>query len=164
MNNIIIITGSINSGKTTFLQKQIQLRNDVKGILTPKINGQRFFKNIETSEFFEMEDEVKKEDSICIGKYFFNNLSFNKAIEIIHNSIESNFIIIDEIGHLELKEEGFYFALNFLLNNLNKSKKIILVIRENLLDIVIEKFKIKNKILNVINVTIKIDSQQSIFN
>lgn len=164
MKNIIVITGNIHSGKTTFLQKQILGREDVEGILTPKINGKRYFQNIATQEIFEMEDETKTQDSICIGKYFFNKYSFNNANDIIKKSIKSNYIVIDEIGPLELNGEGLYSAFIEVLHNINESQKIILVIRESILKTVFSKFSIQNKILRIINVENSIYPSHSIFN
>ena len=60
--NIFIVTGPINSGKTTRLMEWCKNRNDVYGILTPKINGKRVFMDVATGDQFEMEAQENEEN------------------------------------------------------------------------------------------------------
>lgn len=143
MNKISIITGEINSGKTSFLEKQVLNRKDVGGILTPKINGKRFFKNISTQEIFEMETIASNNQCIQIGNYFFSKDGFEKANKILVDSVHYLNLVIDEIGPLEINEKGFFNTLLFLLQN-NFKHHLILVVRKKLIDTVLQKFSIQN--------------------
>src|SRR5258705_6774485 len=50
-----ILTGPIQTGKTTSLVKWSEKRNDVYGILTPIVNGKRNFMNVQARHLFDME-------------------------------------------------------------------------------------------------------------
>ena len=140
---VFLLTGPIRSGKTSSLLKWIEGRTDVSGILTPLVDGKRVFMNIETKEIFPMEassDETKK---LVIGKYEFSKKNFNKAIEIVQSAISNKgWLIVDEIGPLELKGEGFHDVLKKLLSEYRGN--LLLVIRDNLVDEVVRYFKIEN--------------------
>jgi nucleoside-triphosphatase THEP1 len=141
MKHISIITGEINSGKTSFLEKQVFNRKDVGGILTPKINGKRFFKIIATQEIFEMETIALDSQCLQIGNYFFSKDGFEKANKILIDSVHYLNLVIDEIGPLEINEKGFYNTLLFLLQS-NFKHHLILVVRKKLIDTVLQKFSI----------------------
>ena len=142
--NIFIETGPINSGKTTRLMEWCKNRNDVYGILTPKINGKRIFVDVATGEQFEMEALEHEENVLCIGKYIFSVSGFDHAKEILKNaSVKKNaFLIIDEVGPLELKGEGFNAELKELLVSMEDSLRVIIVVRESLVEQVVTYFKI----------------------
>src|SRR5690349_6312823 len=106
-NKIIILTGEIQTGKTTSLQEFCGKHNNIAGILTPIINGKRMFYDISEKVFFEMEAN-EKEDKLIIGKYLFSTQAFEKANNILSNATKCNdidYLIIDEIGPLELKQQ-----------------------------------------------------------
>lgn len=141
--NIYILTDPIHSGKTTFLKKIILNEENIYGILSPVINNKRFFVDVATEETFAMETTDDDIDVLKIGKYNFSKASFAKASSIIQKALQKNdgWIIIDEIGPLELKEQGFSAVLKDVIQ---KEVKTILVIRDSILEQVVEHFNIKN--------------------
>lgn len=130
-----LVTGPINSGKTTRLIEWCKNRNDVHGILTPKINGRRFFMDAYTGEKFEMDAAENEVDVLRVGKYVFSIEAFNRAREIVKiaGKQKNVWLIIDEIGQLELKGEGFNSELKNLLLTKDDSLLVILVVRDTLL-------------------------------
>ena len=135
-----ILTAPIQTGKTTSLISWSSEKNDVHGILTPVVNGKRVFLNANTSELFPMEADGY-EETIAVGRFLFSKKNFEKAALIIRDAItKSGWLVIDEIGPLELRGEGFYTALNEVLKT--RKEKIILVVREGLAEKVKEHFKI----------------------
>lgn len=145
MNKVFILTGEIHSGKTTSLLEWIDGRNDVKGILTPMINNERIFFDIETKQKFKME-AAGEEEFLSIGRYKFSKQNFEKAKAIIQNSIyKKGWLVIDEIGPLELNEQGFH---DVLVNSLDqRDQKILLVVRNSILEEVKNKFQIENAVV-----------------
>jgi nucleoside-triphosphatase len=170
---IYIISGPIQSGKTSALLQWSATRNDVYGILTPIINGKRVFMNAHSREQFAMEaddrnayskntdgkdaddrdasnKDVSNTDAsnkdaavINIGRYSFSQTAFNKAKEIIRTAIgQANWLLIDEIGPLELNNQGFADVLQEALAALHHEQTIVLVVREGLREKVKEKFGI----------------------
>jgi nucleoside-triphosphatase THEP1 len=141
MNNVIIFSRPIRTGKTTELLEWIKKRHDVYGILTPEVNGKRKFYNIESAETFNMEAS-ESEEKIVIGKFQFSKLAFTQAEQIISGNINKDgWLIIDEVGPLELDGNGFSAVLKEAL--LNRKYKLLLVVRESLVEQVVSVFEIK---------------------
>ena len=126
---VYILTAPINSGKTTSLLNWLERRNDVYGILTPVINGKRVFMNAHTKEQFLMEATEEENETLVVGRFTFSKANFQKAIQIIRNGISKNeWLIIDEIGPLELSGQGFHDVLIEALQSFEG--KLLLVVRE----------------------------------
>lgn len=145
-SSIYILTGAIQSGKTSSLLQCCTGKEDWYGILTPVVAGKRVFMNVQTKEQFAMEATDGEEDIITVGKYVFNKNNFNKAVQIIRNAIETKgWLVIDEIGPLELRGEGFCKVLKEVLAV--RQEKIILVVREGLAEQVKVHFNIKEVLI-----------------
>ncbi len=144
--SIIIYTGPVHSGKTSALQQWCSNRKDVGGILMPDINGKRKFLSIQAKEVFDAECNLSEETDevlINIGRYLFYETAFQKANFILLNaSSQVRYIIIDEIGKLELQQKGLFEGTVYLLNNY--SQNLILVVRDSLLAEVITAFQLSN--------------------
>lgn len=148
-NNIIIFTGQIQIGKTTLLQHFCTQQNNVAGILTPIVNGKRVFYNIEDKVFFEME-AAADEEKLAIGKYLFSAEAFVKANNILlaaSKKADIKYLIIDEIGPLEIKkQQGLYQSLKKIINS-DFTYTLILVVRQSLVDEVIAAFNLNNPVV-----------------
>lgn len=148
-----IVTGKINSFKTTRLKKYYELTKIGDGFIalkTMKDNLVYKYDLVQLSDGLvipfiirDIFDDNKKEVLYKLGPYNF----YKEAFEIVEEKIEE-FIIkgiepifLDEISLLELSDLGFNKVLKKLLD---KEIDLCLVIREDLLDKVLEKFKIKN--------------------
>lgn len=141
--SVIILSGPVQSGKTSALLKWCEDRNDVDGIISPDINGVRYFLHIKTKELFLMEAGEEEENILLIGKYTFSKTAFEKADQILRNAMLSkiNYIVVDEVGPLELKGEGFSATIKQFLSAAIPLN-IILVVRAHLLDPALEYFGI----------------------
>jgi len=133
-SRIIIYTAPIQSGKTTSLLNWSSNRNDVFGILTPIINGKRVFMDVHTKVTWPMEAE-HEEDSIDVGRFRFSKKGFERAIETIRASTisvssirDTPWLVIDEIGPLELRDEGFANVFKEALNN--HMGRLLVVVRD----------------------------------
>lgn len=144
-SSITILTGAIHSGKTSYLIRHYSGKEKVYGILTPVVNDKRLFQNIATGERFAME-AIADEESFSVGRYKFSRAAFTSAITILEDAIhqKEGILILDEIGPLELKREGFYEVTKEIIANANPLLEKIIVIRENILQNVIELFEIKS--------------------
>jgi nucleoside-triphosphatase THEP1 len=154
---VFILTGPIQTGKTTSLVNWSSKRNNVFGILTPVVNGKRVFMNAHIREQFPMEAGESETEVLPIGKFVFSKISFDKAEQIIQDSLgEKGWLIIDEIGPLELKGEGFYNVLKEALKHQWAEQNILLVVRDGLVEKVKEFFQLKDvRISNDIQVLAK---------
>jgi nucleoside-triphosphatase len=140
---IYILSAPIQSGKTTSLINWSAARKDVTGILTPVIGGKRFFMNVQTKEQFPME-ATGDEESLVVGRFTFSKAAFDKAIQTIRDSIHmEGWLVIDEIGPLELAGKGFYTIVNEI--GALRKYKTILVVRKGMAQMVKDHFMINAK-------------------
>ena len=167
MNNksrIIIITGEIRQGKTTFvlnLAELLRLENrKVAGIVAigRDADGNREgfdLLNISTGETTFLCSNTFQENCKQIGRYYFDPSGFSTGIEWLQSSLQTHpeMIIIDEIGPLELQDKGWTQAISILLN---ESKTLqIWVIRKGLVNTILSKWKIKDAlVIDIANETI----------
>jgi nucleoside-triphosphatase THEP1 len=138
---IYILSGAICTGKTTALVKWSANRKDVFGVLTPLINGRRYFMDVHFRNQFEMEADEAEQQVLSVGRFRFSKTGFDRAIQIINGSINKGWLVIDEIGPLELNEQGFYEPVKGVLKN--HSSPLLFVIREGLVEKVAEFFDLK---------------------
>lgn len=152
--NIYLLKGPVQSGKTTTLKEFCTGRPQTGGILSPVINGKRHFVDIESQETFLMEDFPSEENIIQTGKYIFSEAAFKRATELLQSCISRNveLIIIDEIGPLELRGKGFAEILQHLLSITLPKINLILVVRENIVDNVIENFQLDKSTISVFGI------------
>lgn len=156
-NNIFIISGPVQIGKTTSLYNFSQ-ENKVGGILSISYENNKrsfYFPSLNSSISMDWEAHYPKESKLEVGKFTFSIDSFKKAInqlKIDSISPEIDWLIIDEIGKLEVESnhglEPFIseFIANFLSEN--NSKKLILIIRDSLLQKAIDKYQLQGCVIN----------------
>jgi len=141
---IHLFTAPKHSGKTTKLMQWSAHQSDVFGILTPVIEGKRAFMDAHTRQPFRMEATANEVDILVAGKYRFSKNGFETAASILLTAANQTkgFIIVDEIGPLELRGLGFCEAVKTLLNNKTSTVEIVLVIREELVTDAIQYFQL----------------------
>lgn len=149
MSKIYIYTGKIKSGKTTNLFRWCIGKSSIGGVLQPVIDGKRFFYSIRNKELIQLEsfNDLDK-DTIQIGKYNFLIKGFDKAKAILKEDFQQNldWLIIDEFGPLEIDGKGLEPVITeILISKENFKGNILVVVRENLLDMFLEKYKLKDK-------------------
>lgn len=147
---IYILTGEIRTGKTVALQEWASKRNDVDGLLCPDdAHEKRFFLEVKSKTEFPLEVETKDHSpTISVGPFLFLKASFKRANRFLKTLAlpQTRFIILDELGKLELKNTGLHAAAEALIPNFlnHKEKHLILVIRDTLLDEIVKHYKISN--------------------
>ncbi len=155
---IYILRGDIRTGKTTALLEWCKNRDDVDGVLCPdNAEGKRYFLEVKSKNEFKLEIEFETEAIIEIGNFKFLKSAFEKAntyLLAVASENESQYLIIDELGKLELKKEGLHLSAERLIPNYetNENKHLILVVRDYLLDAVLKHYAIaKYEILEKID-------------
>ncbi len=129
--NIFILTAPIQTGKTSSLIKWAAEREDVYGILTPVINGKRVFMNAHSKEQFPMEAMPGEQETLSVGRFVFSKTNFEKAIKMVRDDKnKKGWLILDEIGPLELRGEGFNKLVKEIIRD--RKDKILFVVREGL--------------------------------
>ncbi|MEO5564655.1 MAG: nucleoside-triphosphatase [Chitinophagaceae bacterium] len=145
---IVILTAPVQTGKTTALVIWSQERTDVTGILSPVIDGKRFFMNAKSREVFAMEATPGESAVLIVGKFAFSKKGFEKATQVIYTGMtKQGWLVIDEIGPMELNNEGFCEVLKKVLAEGYEKQTILLVVREGLANEVKKVFGINNAIV-----------------
>ncbi|KIA88045.1 NTP transferase domain-containing protein [Kaistella jeonii] len=144
-NKIYIFSDKIGSGKTTLLKNWFENNESISGFLSPKVDGKRYFENLETGEKLLLEVE---HSSLQIGKYSFDPEVFSWAeSELLKQlNFEKDWLIIDEIGPLEIRKNiGFHdLILKIVADQSSIETKIVFVVRDFMVEEFIEKYNFQN--------------------
>ena len=155
---IIVVTGKKGSGKSTYLsdmtkkfaKKNISVGGFIaKGHLQNSVRSGFTIIDIHSQKEMEL-CSTKKIGDVKIGKFYFNQkaLDFGKEITSDKYIKSDKYVVIDEIGPLELKNQGWSEVIERLFEN--KDLVQIWAVRQNSLKNVLRKFAISEaKILNV---------------
>ena len=148
---LILLTADINFGKTTALMRWVSSRDNVGGFLTPDVEGSRkifFIRDKEYIAFQILDDAFPIEEIIEVGRFKFLRSGFARMHEMLLKdmSSECDVVIIDELGKLELREEGLCNSIHQALEVFRKpdnKSSLVIVVREFLLAEAREKFDLK---------------------
>ncbi len=145
---IYIFTDEIQSGKTTRLMKWVKNRK-VGGILSPDQNGLRMLYDISTGKIFSFQLPGSQPNAQNIGRFYFKRETFDLARRLLLQAANQSldWIVVDEVGPLELQGLGFEPAVSQLIE-LQKDEStqwnLLLVVRESLVQAVQQKYNIKD--------------------
>jgi nucleoside-triphosphatase THEP1 len=154
-----IVTGKINSGKSTTLRK-LYLKNNIgDGFISVKrmqqhiVHGYEIMKlSDQTMKPLVIREEfcTHKEKIVCqIGPYLFLEKTLKYIEQEIIKMIQSKTspIYLDEIGQLELYDQCFHNIFSILTKS---DSDIYVTVREDLVPQIIEKYQLKD--VNIIKV------------
>lgn len=154
MSNIFIYSGPVKTGKTTRLMQWAASQKRFDGIFQPVIDEKRFIYHI-GSRTLKLLESDSTNNKTTIGKYNFSNESFDWAKKVLLDCIgkEIDWLIIDEVGPLELDCKGLEPVVTKIIDERNKLKcRIICVVREKLLEKFLIHYRLENsyKIFDVV--------------
>lgn len=152
-SQIVIITGDIRHGKTTFTQKIVTdlltQKYRIAGFLSIGIdeNAVRSGFNlteIGSSKQVELCSDRNEEKRIKLGKYYFNPDAIIFGNEILNpeNCSDKQLIIIDEVGPLELNGGGWCDAIDNIIRNTSIPQ--LWVVRKSIVKQICGKWNIGN--------------------
>ena len=133
---VIIVTGAIGIGKTTVCRKLIEITQNRGyswgGFLTYKTADKDIIiEDVQTGEKETLASINNVYHGPRTAKYFFNPQGIDFGTRAIDRGISSTILLVDEIGHLELRGEGFTKVPELI--KAGKVKDCVLVIRKELL-------------------------------
>ncbi|MEW6507872.1 MAG: nucleoside-triphosphatase [Bacteroidota bacterium] len=147
MREILIYSGPIKCGKTTQLMKWAASQMNIDGIFQPVIEGKRFLYHISSRTLKQLETDDDN-NIFAIGNYKFLKDSFEWAKNVLRKSVKDqlDYLIIDEVGPLELDGKGLEPAITELLESKNNfSEKVIFVVRKSMLEKFIKHYHLETK-------------------
>ena len=150
---VTIVTGKINSGKTTFLENLYHKNKSGDGFIARKyfLNGGIHHFTLERlsnkdtyswmihQKFYQNEFEKAEK----FGPYYMNLETLEIVTSIYDDLLKLRIspLFVDEVGVLELQKKGYYTILNKLLAN---QIEVIFSAREDLVDSLVHFFKISD--------------------
>lgn len=154
--NVVVVTGQIKSGKSTLLEKIIKQTKESKlkpaGIISPAIIEQEKRKgymliDLISDEQIVLSTIIENKELIRVGSYFFYPQSIENGKKWLQLDYIKNFdfVVIDEIGPWELKQHGWASSLNDIVRKYKKP--VILVVRNSILDRVIDYWGFSNPLI-----------------
>lgn len=145
-NKIYLLSEPVHSGKTSALFNFVKEHSGAAGFICPDIDGKRHLLNLSDHQIhpFQM-DAPDTDQDIKVGKYIFSRATFQIAHSILMSAAEAkfNYFIIDEIGKLELENNGLEPALSNALSQF-KNARLIIVVRDYLLEDVKARYNLEN--------------------
>jgi len=152
---VFIIIGGVAEGKTSLMKvlaNELQINNfNIGGLYSPRVMEENEtvgydITDIQSNKTFPY---LRKtfEKNADIGKFLINKTSYEtgKSLLSIDYLNNTDIVFIDEIGRLELKGLGWSNELSVLLTHGNH--KLILSVRDEFLDEVVNKFNISNHLV-----------------
>lgn len=148
---VYLLTGDIQTGKSYALNEWIKGKPHAVGLLS-LINkeGKRYFLDIRNKVTFSMHaNENESEDNkVYVGRFIFLKSAFKRANNVIKFEVQQTdytYLIVDELGKLELQQQGLFHSTYNLLKMFEDKtdKHLILVVRSSLLENVIDNYHIK---------------------
>jgi len=153
---VFIISGKRRGGKTSFLTSLIERLNRLNiptdGILAPASSGENMpvtysIQHIKTGKLTVLCDRNEVKDWERIGPFYFNPAALDIGTSILKNPgiLNSDLVIIDEIGRFEIEGMIWAESLSWLLSN--ATCPVILSVRETFTDQVIEKWGLQDVLI-----------------
>jgi nucleoside-triphosphatase THEP1 len=150
---ITIITGPVDSGKTTRLRTLVDdLHGEdksVAGIITEAVYGDSGKKeylacDLSSGKTKTLASIHEQENSFKLGKFYFSIDAFAFTHDVITKAIDTaDVLVIDELGKLEVQKRGHYNDTVAVLDRFEGH--FVLVIRNSLLEALLGMLHIKKK-------------------
>ena len=140
---ISFISGRVHSGKTTRAASMINGKI-AGGFLTPEVDGKKMLLDLVEDTYYNFEADASDEKIVSVGKYFLDKNAFVRGGELLQRDLRNEvpIIFIDEIGILELRNEGFHPHLEIFFDLLRNREQVecVILVRDYLLTQVIDKY------------------------
>jgi len=153
MSQIYLYSGPIHSGKTTRLAEWALHQTNIDGILAPMQKGKRYLKRIASGELRLLEPGLPKRNPVdvyTVGKFSFSKSVFQWAAKALQENLEQplNWLVIDEIGFLELDGQGLEPAVKkaLALSHSVGPKNILIIVRERLVEKIITHYNLQGRV------------------
>lgn len=157
----LFITGEVDSGKTSTVERIISLLKkngrSVGGFYSKGIFDQNKkigfnIADINSGELTQIASATADRKFLLKqGKFFFNPEVFSTCNERNTELPQPEVFIVDEIGYLELKNDGFFPLIKNLVNHFKG--KLVLSIRKSVLTEMINKLKLNESEIDLVDLS-----------
>jgi nucleoside-triphosphatase len=145
IRRVRILHGDIGSGKTArardWATQQVMTGRLVGGVLARKTSEGRRFVDLMTGDEVPLEQPADGEEALAVGRFLFRRAAFDWAIVRVEAAVSAGAqaVIIDEVGPLEMRGDGFAPLLDRLAHEFPVVTQVLLV-RSSLTQAVAERF------------------------
>jgi len=128
-----LIHGDIDSGKTrraaAWAEAETLAGRSVGGVLAVKTPSGRRFMDLVTGAEIALEHPQQDEAVVPLGRFRFRQAAFDWAVQRIESALEqgAEAIVIDEVGPLEMRGDGFAGLLDRMARDYPAVERILLV-------------------------------------
>jgi nucleoside-triphosphatase THEP1 len=154
--NVVILRGIEKTGKSTCLKNIVEnlKRKNIKagGFISPSVFENNILIGYDLVDVLSNKRVVLSrtygnEEMPKVGSYYFNKycIDFGKQLFDINNLTDIEIVVIDEVGPWEIKNQGWAKSLNQLIRSFEKP--MIWVVRESIVDKVVENWSLKNPMI-----------------
>ena len=154
---IHVFTGPVDSGKTGELKRELKtlMERDYRigGILSEavmqgEVKTAYHAIDIVTGRRILLVSREIMDSDLRTGKYHFSHAGFEEASSALLNAMDREILVLDEIGPLELREEGYAEALRTISDSFQGL--LLTVVRDYLLDDILRHFCLEDRVERVI--------------
>ncbi|GAB2959543.1 hypothetical protein GCM10027048_28740 [Hymenobacter coalescens] len=142
-----MLSGPVRTGKTTRLLRWAACRPGVGGVLMPTdAHGQRFFLDLASGLRWPAAARPGQWPAVTVGRFRFAPAAFHWAGEALRGAAAcptTQWLVVDEIGPLELRGQGLAPALTAVLANNQQPPHLVLVVRASLVETVWRHFHLE---------------------
>ncbi len=135
VQKVEIICGEVRSGKTSRLRNWLAEHPQADGILSPVIEGKRYVQRIRSGEkrLLDATGNENEAELERVGRHLFLKETFAWARQELQISAEqTEWLVVDEIGLLELQGKGLEPALSEVLQE--RTVSLVAVVRNQLVE------------------------------
>ncbi|NTW32961.1 MAG: hypothetical protein HGB12_10085 [Bacteroidetes bacterium] len=155
-DNVIILRGTEKTGKSTLLKNIVenlkQKNIKVGGFIAPSVFENNILigydlVDVRSNKKVVLSRTHGNKEMPNVGNYYFNKdcIEFGKQLVEIDNLKDVDIVVIDEVGPWEIKNQGWAKSLNQLVRSYKKP--MIWVVRESIVNKVIENWSLKNPLI-----------------
>lgn len=144
-SRIYILTGAVQSGKTTALMQWAAERERIGGFLSPVVEGLRRLFTLRDRQLRPFQALEEEGDLVVVGKFRFYASAFELGRQTLLADSQAglDWLVIDEIGKLELAGRGFEPAAGQVIRRFQEEEgkcRLLLVVRDYLLEEVVGRY------------------------
>ncbi len=131
---LIVLTGAAGIGKTTICQKTVELVRSsgcsCGGVISYRgPEGTRDVQDLRTGHTLPLASRVEGCSGPRVGPYFFDSRAIEFGVDAIDRARGSDVLVVDEIGFLEVRGQGFRNAIRAAQSE-SPPARIVVVRRE----------------------------------
>ena len=130
------------------LQNWLAGRTDVAGVLQTEELGKRYFRDVRTGNQIELTAGPKEKKTFNRGAEKLSAMAYETVADWLTEAPENpeiKWLVIDGIGHLELRKEGLHLLMENMVLGALPGVNVVLVIADEVVEKVLKRYQLKSR-------------------